>query len=529
LSKRSPFADVAIMSCLVAFIALFSIIVVDFSERPFEDSAILMRYAEHFAHGHGFVWNVGDKPVDGATDFLFTVVVGLLAKAGVSLEFATRSIGFVSHVLTVLLIYWFLRRRLKTGYLPALASSLYLAVGPGLYYVAAYFGTPFFGLFSCITWYAAMTIVQEGETRRRALIFAAAAIVTALIRPEGVILSALMLAAVVYLKGLRSCRRTIMYYLGIFLIVGGAYFLWRWQYFGHPFPNPFYKKGGWRLHPGSLVASVINVMKLCWPFLLIFTFGFYSPKVSRMTVAFSIPIFGFAFAFVLLSNAMNFAARFQYAIVPVVLMSWWPLLAGIKDDLSLLVRREISLRKRRTLVLAAVVFSLGAIIYQGIVGRLTYGSDGRYTAALILRDYREKGYCIATTEAGLLPLYSGWRAIDAWGLNDPWIARNKGITEEYLDRFRPEVIMFHAYFSPLVPAEGGSEWDKMVMVMKTYAENNGYVLAGVFGDTPYSTHYYYVRLGFPDSAELAKRIRTIEHYGSGKRAINYALLGVPSP
>jgi len=300
LSPRSPFADVAIMSCLVVFIALFSIVVVDFSERPFEDAAILMRYAEHFAHGHGFVWNVGDEPVDGATDFLFMLVVGLLAKAGLSLEFATRSVGFVSHVLTVLIIYWFMRRRLKTGLIPALASSLYLAVGPGLYYVAAYFGTPFFGLFSCITWYVAVTIIQEGETHRRALIFAATAIVTALIRPEGVILSALMLAAIVYLRGPRNCRRAIMYYLGIFLIVGGAYFLWRWQYFGHPLPNPFYKKGGWRLHPGSLMASVENVMKLCWPFLLFFAFGLYSPKTSRMTVAFSIPVFGFAFAFILL-------------------------------------------------------------------------------------------------------------------------------------------------------------------------------------------------------------------------------------
>ena len=61
---------------------------------------------------------------------------------------------------------------------------------------------------------------------------------------------------------------------------------------------------------------------------------------------------------------------------------------------------------------------------------------------------------MATTEAGLLPLYSTWSAVDAWGLNDAFIASNGGITEEYLDRYRPEVIVFHAYFSPETPQTG---------------------------------------------------------------------------
>ena len=79
---------------------------------------------------------------------------------------------------------------------------------------------------------------------------------------------------------------------------------------------------------------------------------------------------------------------------------------------------------------------------------------GLYDAALVLRDYQRRNYALATTEAGLLPLYSTWRAVDAWGLNDAWIAHHGGITEEYLDRYRPEVIVFHAYFSPETPAAG---------------------------------------------------------------------------
>jgi len=47
----------------------------DFAAQPEEDAAILMRYAQHLAAGHGIVWNVGEPPVDGATDFLFMLLL----------------------------------------------------------------------------------------------------------------------------------------------------------------------------------------------------------------------------------------------------------------------------------------------------------------------------------------------------------------------------------------------------------------------------------------------------------------------
>jgi len=61
--------------------------------------------------------------------------------------------------------------------------------------------------------------------------------------------------------------------------------------------------------------------------------------------------------------------------------------------------------------------------------------------------------------------------------------------------------------------------------MKTYAEENGYVLAAIFGDSPYDTHYYYVRADFEDSEELIEKISQMTNYyypTTGKRSINYA-------
>jgi len=518
--------DVGVLFFLFLFMALFTIKLVDLSIAPFEDAAMLMRYAEHFAQGHGIVWNIGEKPVDGATDFLFMILLGSFVKVGMSLEFAVRFIGFSSHVLTVCIVYLAARKLFQAPVWAAIVTSLYLAVGPGLYYVAAYFGTTCFALFACITWYVALAIILNGETRTGSLLFAIAALTTSLFRPEGVILSILMLLAVIYIKGLRRSRYTIFCFLGVFLLLGGLYFLWRWQYFGFPLPNPYYRKGGdFNLY--SLKNSIINTIRLCLPFLPAFIIGLYSAKTLRLTIGFLILIIGFTSAFVLISDEMNFDARFQYVLLPLVLMSWWPLIRAIKEDWRFPKWNELTLRKRATLVLFIIVLSIGIIGYQGMKGRATYYQDGRYDVARMLSDYRDKGYIIATTEAGLLPLYSHWKALDAWGLNDQWIAHNGRITEEYLALFKPHIIVFHGHFSPLVSCEGltGSFFE-MVMTLKRYAEKNGYVLAAAFGESPYDTHYYYVRSDFPESSEIISRIRSTNYTwnSSGRKSINYALL-----
>ena len=42
----------------------------------FDDAMISMRYAQSFAEGHGLVWNPGEAPVEGYTNFLWTLLMG---------------------------------------------------------------------------------------------------------------------------------------------------------------------------------------------------------------------------------------------------------------------------------------------------------------------------------------------------------------------------------------------------------------------------------------------------------------------
>src|SRR5512143_1474373 len=188
-------ANLLALTLLVIIVLAYAATSIDFSVPPYEDAAMLMRYADHLAHGYGIVWNIGQHPVDGATDFLFMAASAALIHLGVPVGRAVRALGLLSQILTVLLVFWVNRRIWKTGFLIAFVTALYLAVGTGLSYVAAFFGTPFFALFAAATWACGLLIIQrENPTPWVSWAFAFSGLVTGLIRPEGVILAVLILA-----------------------------------------------------------------------------------------------------------------------------------------------------------------------------------------------------------------------------------------------------------------------------------------------------------------------------------------------
>lgn len=626
---------------LLAILALAGLIQIAGSVNkpvhPSEDAAMLMRYSLNLAGGNGVVWNIGQPPVDGATDFLFMVLLAGLYALGVGVEAAPLWVGGISHLITVLLVYIGVRRFFHGCRLAAVLSAVFLLLGSGLLYAEASFGTPLFALFCALSWLSAQYTIEKPDSSARALLFAITCLLMGLIRPEGVLVAGFILMAVLYRLGWKLAARILIIFFGVFMVLGGAYFLWRWNYFGYPLPNPFYKKGGGSLYPLSLKEAWNAVRELSFPFWLVFAGGFiyitwlgldyflfsrrwwkdlsrflhslmepsgrrqivliarslgsvllivflmgllrrssdlhnelvfgrYSANYAslllaslttgiiaffagkwlpvveqsaadnigretptrwneaqrellRVTVFSTIPVMGFTLMWVLLSNEMNYMWRFQYPILPIILMTW-PLLLDRLWRISVLPKLvDWPKNIRGPFTLAVILLTVGLAAVQVDRWKINYQPDGRYDVAEFLAGNADKQYTIATSEAGLLPLYSGWQAVDTWGLNDSWIAHNGGITGEYLAQIDPEIIMFHADFSPLNPKdEAGDAWGAMTLTLENYARSNGYALAAAYGESPADTHYYYVRPDFPESDEIIEFIQSLDgggyHYGS---------------
>lgn len=526
-------ADVLALGFLLGGLGVYCGIAVYFGRRPEEDAAMLLRYSRHLASDRGIVWNVGEPPVDGATDFLFMLLVALLHRAGLSLESGAQGIGLVAHAATVALVYCGARRLHGASPALALVPATYLAFGPALRYTTASFGTPLFALAATLAWWAATRAAQAepkalpGASLRLAL----ASLLLGLARPEGVFLGAFFLAAVLFYRRGDGARVLVSRFALVFLTLGLAYWLWRWHYFGHPLPNPFYKKGGGVLHLHSLQKAWRDLFRLTLPFLTVVAAGLFLKATRRAALFVLLPVTAFVVLWVLISDETNYVMRFRYPILPVVLLGF----AGVAGPMLAPVARLLSssspISRLVTAWTLALIAAAGLAAHQHSSFRQVAPKRmGLHAAALVLRDYSRRNYALATTEAGLLPLYSTWRAVDAWGLNDAWIAHHGGVTEDYLDRYRPEVIVFHAYFSPETPESGprvearslGPGWYRMVMTLKAYAEKNGYTLAAVFGRDAWDTHYYYVRKGFPESREIANRLHALDYYWDGERAANFA-------
>ncbi|HVT18460.1 MAG TPA: hypothetical protein VHQ90_20070 [Thermoanaerobaculia bacterium] len=534
---RSGFAftwtavDYALLLILLASTGVFIARRFHFAAHPAEDAAILLRYSLHVAQGHGITWNIDEPPRDGATDFLFMMAVAGLTRAGAAVEMAARWIGIAAHLLTLALVYIVSRGFLGAPRWAALISALFLACGPGLAYAEAGFGTPLFAFFACLAGSFLFHEAEAGESRSSAAGFALSAFLCSLTRPEGVFLSALLVASLGFYRGWRASRLTIQFSLILFATAGGLYLAWRWRYFGHLLPTPFLKKGAGELHTDGLQDSLRNGVILCLPFLPAFVIGLRSRAAARRTVAAALPVAGFLVLWVLLSGEANYLMRFQYAVLPLVLITWPGLVKGIREEWLHDLWPQLPPGSRRVMVMLLLLAALGAVWYGGRLHRHDANlDDGRYSIAVGLSHLRGARSTLATTEAGLLPLYSEWRSIDTWGLNDPWLARH-GLSAKFLEEQQPTVIMFHAYFSPLTTVRGEGDWFQMTYTLLRYAKDNGYVLAACYGVWPYDTHYYYVKPNLPETAAIIHLIQRA-HYtwlGSPASALDFAHLGQPRP
>lgn len=511
--------DALICVALLAATAIWVARTVHASFTPIEDAAMLLRYAKNLSQGFGIRWNIHQVPVDGATDFLYTVAIGFLARMlHIGVVPASRILNIAAHTLSVLLVY--LGGRILGGSRwVAAAVAAYLIIGPAVLYTLGCFGAPCFALLLLACWLAGLNYAIRGATWTAGVAMAMLALLAGLTRPEGVLISLFFLAATLYLapRGTRESRwlPLLVSYLAVFGLLGGAYFFWHWRYFGYPLPNPYYIKGNGHLYPGSVSQAAANVCNLLGPVLPLLALGWILPRTRRLANALAGVLLAFILMWILLNNWNNAFMRFQYAIIPAVLVTAPALAAGG----AALFRRDIqSLAQRAGIAMSGILIVFFSALYCRRVFPSPYDpAVGMKAFATRLLPFAGKGYTIVVTEAGTLPFYSEWQTIDGLGLNDRTMAHNgHRLTTEYLDSFHPEVLMVHidnsapasVYRQELygdMPSDG-TPWGNMGFI-NAYARAHGYTLAAAWGSDACNLHMYWVRPGFPDYDQILSIIR----------------------
>lgn len=209
-----------------------------------DDAYISLRYARNLVEGHGVVFNPGER-VEGYTNFLWMLLGAAALRARLDAVTALCVTGALAG-LALLPLSGILARTLRGGggrpgwdLLPPLllSSSTTLA----LWAVSGLEGT----FFAVLGWLG-MVCAFARRPAAAASLFAAAM----LTRPEGVLFpAATALWLLLEVRGLpREARSGLLrpWLAPALLMVGTAavYHGWRLSYFGWPFPNTYYVKGG---------------------------------------------------------------------------------------------------------------------------------------------------------------------------------------------------------------------------------------------------------------------------------------------
>jgi hypothetical protein len=428
--------------------------------HPHEDAYILFRYAENVAAGKGVVFWAGGPRTEGATDFLWLVLVSLGVAAGLDVAVAALAANAAGAGLAA----WVLCRTVADARLPWGWTALLVVLFP--------FQVPFldpanaaYGGFSAML-YAALYVLAfrvAVAARVSPVLLPAIALTIALFRPEGVV-PAVGFVLVGAVRAFRAGRfRAFAAASAACGVAGGVYFVARWLYFGLALPLPLYVKlrgGAAGPLPGLreswdwLVTSPGAIRSAAAVVLLLLVLRHRRPTEVRRIAVGLLPMAALLALLLVGHPSQNVDHRFQAPALLVLFYALARLTAeGVRAFPSLPVRVGL------LLLVAAAVFpprSAGPFRTRELVTNRhrTYLD----TFAPVLGAALDRSHALALTEAGRLPFWTDARIEDVVGLNSPERALRPA-TPRSLETLDPQVLMFHHGHTmdtaALVAAAGG--------------------------------------------------------------------------
>ncbi len=438
-----------------------------------EDAFISFRYARNLVAGHGLVYNPGQR-VEGYTNFLWTLYLAAGLKLGLDPVPLARFTGLLASLALVIVVFRLGRsrdapRRVTGG---LLAAALVVAT-PGVAgeAVQGLETIPFALLVTGGVGLAAEAWRREvaggAGMARRHLAAAGLLALAALTRPEGLgVFGLALLGGMIWRRrqGLGPLSRAAAGSILLFLLIYGSYWLWRFQYYGYPFPNTFYAKTGGGIWQALRGLGYVGHFLLLHPVITLLS-GWVLVKGLRDRRAGAAPgaagppsasagtafvalagtvVVGYLLYVIVVGGDFKKTSRFVLPVLPlwalllddVVSRRGWPAWTGLRGSAVPAKARGAAAGGPGRLWAATpgAWALLGAVLLGGLVATpsavrwahwrawdlVRRTACGRYLAVHARADAM-----LAIHSAGIIPYYAGLNTIDMWGLNDLHIAHRR--------------------------------------------------------------------------------------------------------
>ncbi len=393
-----------------------------------DDAFISFRYSANLAAGHGPVWNLHSPPVEGFTNFAWVVWAGLGAKLGLALPLFTKVTSLLLGLATLaMLIREGHRRAGMTGVL--VGAGAYVVFLPTYFHITGGLETAAFAAVLLRIVVLGLRVLDHEPVRswEPPMLL----LLLGMIRPEGV-LAAL---PVVLLWLVRERGRARWLWTGAAAVVGAAYFVWRWQFFGQLLPNTFYVKFG-NLALGWLWTKHTALLLL--PLLLLTLSLLLRRATRRMGALLVLTVMVTYVTYAVSGPTMDYIDRFADHAVPVLCLGAGLAVGTLGNRFVGAVLGLVAVGW--TAVAGATAPDLPVIANYGPDLQRAHVAIGKGLAA---SDVPEQARTLAVTDAGAIPYFSGWESIDYIGLNDRAIAHGADPTQ-VVEQARPTVIVVTA-------------------------------------------------------------------------------------
>ena len=393
-----------------AAVVALGVVVAIFRRFVQDDAFISFRYAKNLSDGVGLVWNVGER-VEGYTNFLWTVLMAPSFKIGVDVVVWSwmLSIACFSAVLMMILSW--------RG-----ASAFVRFAAAGL--VVANYSLTSYATGGLETQLVTATVMASAWflSAERPFPAAAASAMALMTRMDAVLLLIPFWLRSMFPEGLRGGLRgmrprPLLAACGFAGVPVVVWLLWRHAYYGAWVPNTFLVKGGASPLRGVMYVSL---------FFLIYGW-FVPPLFEALSRERSSSICGV----VRRSPAMVLAVALHLAYVALVGGDFmeFRMIVPCAPFVALLLAEMLSRRRWLLCVLLALgpagaplllpsrpITSVDAL--NGMA--MDWTSDARALDAILGEKGRDVR--IALTPAGIIPFYTGLRALDELGLNSRDVA-----------------------------------------------------------------------------------------------------------
>ena len=455
---------------IVVSIIIFSLMFIYVWNFTVDDAFISFNYGLHLANGFGLVWNIGQPPTEGYTNFLWVLIIACLFLLKLDPVISTKLISLFS-VVVIIILFWFISNDIfenqENRYITFSVSTIFFLINPltAIHTVSGLETMTYAFLLLGVVYVAWKTILSPNS--KFIWLFAFLALLLSLLRPEGILISLGLILSIIYVfyRNNKSIKiNSLLPVLILYLLTILINMIFTFSYFHELLPLSFLVK---TIHGNSFstISELLFALTYIASFMLIILISLFTRyqrtesqnikqnyKYFLFTLILAVILADIVYMFTEL--IMNYGQRFFYPSFVLLYIAFGIAISIILNEINNNVNKKLLKNTTRMILYSFIVLLLlipDSSFLTDLNNAHDYGNSlnqANIALGKALTQFSKDDYTVASSDAGAITYFSRWNQLDMDGLNDKFIADHGVAPITYVETKNPELVILATYGNP---------------------------------------------------------------------------------